>query len=464
MAVPAAPSRKVRVHSIRTSISALMLLLVSACARGTEPPTAPDPAAGPARLRTLVLMLDGVPFQLVDSLRAAGHFQQFGAPSQVVSSFPSLTGVAFGEVWHETPDGYEDRYFDAGENKIRGGVIEHVVRPGEDHGYHGAIDIQRGGLSAGLTYILPGPFAALELRSLRSSLLEQMQEDETVIAYLISTDALAHRAGREAVVQVLLQVDSIVMQVRRRAPGARVVLFSDHGNDLVPSRRVPIEDALRRSGYEPTRRLDSPEDVVLPRFGLVGSAFLYVAPESEASVSSALAAEEGVDLVIHEEDDGKVHVLSGRGDATIETDARGWIRYRTVSGDPLGLAAAADGMRRSGRADAEGFAPDSAWLEASLSTRYVDSIRRILNAMRTAVRNPASVIVSFEAGYHYGAPAADWLVDVTGTHGSLLTTSSLAFFMQTDGAAPRLLRGRDLRGYLPALESPLVTPSLVRTP
>ena len=102
----------------------------------------------------------------------------------------------------------------------------------------------------------------------------------------------------------------------------------------------------------------------------------------------------------------------------------------------------------TGIADATGAAPDSAWLEASERTPYLDALRRITIGMRTSVANPASVVVSFAPGYHFGDMAADRLVTVTGTHGSLRTSSSLAYFMSTAVAAPDLLRSDRLLPYL----------------
>lgn len=435
-------------------IRPLLLVASLAAASCAQPPARTNPAGaqGDVHLKKLVLMLDGVPFQLVDSLWTAGHFREFSAPSRVVSAFPSLTGVSFGEMWHERPDGYEHRWFDTEQNRIRGGLMEHVV-PTERPEYDRQIDIRANGLSAGLAYLLPGPFAAGELRGLRSALATQIRQDSIVIAYLVSTDALAHRAGREAVVQALLEVEGIIAEVRRRAPEAEILLFSDHGNDLVRSKRVDLEGALEAAGFNPSRRLSDSLDVVVPRFGLVGSAFLYVRPESEAAVAEALVGTDGVDLVIRREGDGRVHIASRRGDALLDRDGARF-RYHPVSGDPLGLAPAVERMRRTGALDSGGFASDSAWLQATMTTPYIDSLRRLLFATGPGVRHPASLIVSFEVGYHFGASTADALVNVTGTHGSLLTSSSLAFFMTTSGRPPALLRGADLIHWLPVPEPP----------
>ena len=80
--------------------------------------------------------------------------------------------------------------------------------------------------------------------------------------------------------------------------------------------------------------------------------------------------------------------------------------------------------------------------------RAIDALRRITVGMRTSVGNPASVVVSFAPGYHFGDVAAGLLVKVTGTHGSLRTTSSLAYFMSTAIVAPPLLRSDRVLPYL----------------
>jgi hypothetical protein len=94
------------------------------------------------------------------------------------------------------------------------------------------------------------------------------------------------------------------------------------------------------------------------------------------------------------------------------------------------------------------MASDSAWVRASMETPYIDALRRITVGMRSSVGNPASVVVSFAPGYHFGDVAAGLLVKVTGTHGSLRTTSSLAYFMSTGIVAPPLLRSDRVLPYL----------------
>ncbi|HEX7050295.1 MAG TPA: alkaline phosphatase family protein [Longimicrobiales bacterium] len=431
----------------------LAALVVSSAACGPVSP--PRPTAPPRPepvVRTLVLMLDGVPFEVMDSLRRAGLFREFRPPSRVISPFPALTRVAFGSIWHEPPSpGYEDRYFDLVENRVEGGLMDHLFVPAEHAGFQRHVEVRTGELAGGLAYLFPEPVARHELRELRTAVFGRAAYDTTIVAYVVSTDALAHRAGRDALSRFLTELDGLLGEFRSHfGPDFRIILFSDHGNELMPSRRIPLEEVLERAGFHIADRLERDDDVVIPGFGLVGSAFLYSMPAAEARLASALRAAPGVELVVFEDAVGRIHVWSRHGRAIIEGDPGGArMRYAPIEGDPLGLAPALARMQRAGVADARGFAPDSAWLRASLGTPYIDAVRRILVGMRGLVRHTASIVVSFAPGYHYGNRAADLVVDVTGTHGSLRTASALAFLMSTEGQTPAMLRSDQLLEYLP---------------
>jgi len=401
------------------------------------------------QFRHLVLMLDGVPYAIVDSLRAAGHFGEFHAPSKVVSPFPSLTGPAFSAVWGMEPrDGYEDLYYDAATHRMRGGLLEHTFKPREADDFHRLVDFQAGGLEGGLAYLFPQPIAESELRGLRRAVAKRALTDSVLVGYIVSTDALGHRAGRQALVDFILDLERWVDELRETSQSRiEVTLVSDHGNDLIPTKMVDLEAGVRAAGLRPGRKIDDPKSVVLPAFGLVGSAFLYGSPESEARLANVLRRLEGVDLTVFQDREGHVHVRSKRGDALI--DARGGrYRYTAEVGDPLELLPIVDSLRKHNELDRDGFASDTAWLARTVDTEFVDAPRRIVRALRDQVKNPASVIVSLEPGYHFGSAAADFLVNVTGTHGSLRTTSSLAFLMSTRIRAPAVLRSDEVSAYL----------------
>jgi hypothetical protein len=408
----------------------------------------PRPAEAPA-LRRLVIMLDGVPHQVMDSLWQAGRFHAFAEPSRMISPFPSLTGVAFRDIWR-TPvtNGYEDRYFDRDRNQVAGGFLDHVFNPDEHAGFQRLVDLKPGSFSAGLAYLVPKTMARHELNGLRRKLRERMMWDTLIVAYFVSTDAIAHRAPAE-LPGFLLEIEQLVTDVRAViGPQLDIVLFSDHGNDMLPSRRVALESELGDSGFHVSDEIDDPGDVVLPRFGLVGSAFAYTSPGRQAPLATVLRAVKGVDLVAFADSSGRAHVWTAGGRAVIESGPQHqWFRYLALEGDPLGLQPVVARLRASGEADATGAAPDSVWLRETVNTEFVDPLRRIVLGL-SAVRNPADVIISLAPGYHFGNENADLFVDVRGTHGSLRTTSSLAFVMGTHVRVPDPIRSTALQRFV----------------
>jgi hypothetical protein len=403
-----------------------------------------------AVLSNLVIMLDGVPFEIMDSLWQAGHFRAFLPPATLISPFPSLTDVGFRTIWDEPPGaGYEDRYFDPEANRMVGGVRE-MLRPASGAQYR-QVQMATGGLAEGVAYLSPQPIARADLRNLRKTLRNRAETDTTIAAYILSTDALAHRAGHQPLARFLLQLEAILDSARARyGPDLRISLLSDHGNDLIPTRRIPLERALREAGFRPTDRLQGPGDVVIPRFGLVSSAFLFTRPGIEPELARALEPLPGIDLIFFRTADSLIHIRSRRGHATVE-EKNGHFRYTPGTGDPLDLASALAQMQSDGSIDPDGFAHDTTWFHQTAESEYIDALRRIVHGMSGAVKHPANIIVSLEPGYHFGDPAADRIVSLTGTHGSLLTAASRAFFMSSHDSTPPVLRAEEVRAYLPKL-------------
>lgn len=442
-----------------TAAAVLAALVVATCGGGgraraalaaVPAPQGPEAEAG-ARTRGFVLMLDGVPYAVMDSLYRAGHFRGFASPSRLLSTFPSLTTLAFRDIWRETPTrGYEERYFDLGANELKGGAWDVLSGKESSEGFHRHVNVEGAPVVSGLAYAFPLKIAPIELSELRRGVLERLGRDSIVVAYSISTDAVAHAAGRGAQVDEVLRLEALVDEVRRRAPGIRVDLLSDHGNDFVPSHRIALDDELRRAGFRPSDRLRQPGDVVIPRFGLVGSIAVYAGDADRPRLARVLARATGVEFAVWDSA-GAVIVEGAAGRARVEADAAATrFRYTPETGDPLRLARAAAALRAAGELDATGFAADSSWLRETLATPYEDSLRRLVLSMRGSVLNPAAVLVSLAPGHHFGDPIGDAFTRMEGTHGSLRSAGSTGFLMSTIGPRPDFVRSDDALGFLPA--------------
>jgi hypothetical protein len=438
------PRDGIRRTTILCSIWVATLGIATACA--TSRPIRPSP--DPVTLRHLVVMLDGVPFPIVDSLWQAGHFRGFRAPSRMISTFPSITGIAFRDIWHEPyTAGYEDRYYDRDRRRLAGGLLDHVFAGGDERSFHDHVDVMADGVTAGLAYLVPMTTARSELASIKRAISDRLSTDSSIVSYIVSTDALAHMSARDDLVDYLLDIETALDEVRGAAgPDLQITVFSDHGNDRVPTTRVDLEEALETAGLSVTSRVREVDDVAIPRFGLVGSAFIYTHASAHERVARAVAFSEGVEFAVWRDGAGDIQVLGPGGHARIEEGPAG-LGYAPVEGDPLRLEPTMAAMRRSGSVDSHGRASADAWLAATLDGPFVDPLRRIAHGL-AAVQNPADVIVSLAPGYHFGDLAADHFVGMRGTHGSLRTSSSLAFVMSSHIAIPDPVRSDELASWV----------------
>ena len=82
------------------------------------------------RHRRLLLCLDGVPHKLIEHAKGRGLFDRFGAPTRLLSPFPTMTNVALSAMLGASPPaGYESLYFDRGAGELRGGIRKYLGRP-----------------------------------------------------------------------------------------------------------------------------------------------------------------------------------------------------------------------------------------------------------------------------------------------------------------------------------------------
>ena len=398
--------------------------------------------------RTLVVMLDAVPFGTVERLleaRAADDplFETFAAPRPLISSFPSSTSVAMVGLLEpfELPrsPGYEARFFDWNRRRVRGGGaisffrIEFAWREFFDWSRKGVVRSALGGLR---------PVAASVTR-IDNAVDAFMRSDQALyFVYLETTDLAAHLKGPGELDLVLERLDGALDRARAQYPDARfrTVILSDHGVDGDGSRlenALPaVREAVRAGGFRLRNRLRAPGEAVLTPFGLVSSFEAYAAKGDVAALSTALAGAPGVDLCVSRSESGaRVESEEGRARVERREDAEGvaW-RYVLESGDPLGYREIAEELSPRG-AEPE-FVADARWLEATASHLYPDALYRISRAF-DLVDNPASILCSLESGRMYGRSSTEWLARISGatvrwTHGALSRRATLGFLLTDD--------------------------------
>jgi len=432
-------------------------LAARAAAAGDEKSAAS--AVAPERARRLLLCLDGVPHEVVVAARSRGLFDNFRDPARLLSPFPTLTNVALAQMLGATPPpGYESLYFDREARELRGGVRKYIGRRTPDKvpsSYMDELDYQEPLPFEFLIYVATERVWRADMRRFRERFLAA-GPDRDFFGFLKATDGLLHIGGPARLGVALESLDRLLQGLQGECGSeTEIVLFSDHGMNLVENRRVHLQTHLRRGGYEVVSRMRpgrGRRNVAAPAFGLCGYVALYCGDETDpAELAPALADLEGVDFSVYRE--GGAAALSGpRGRARIEREERGgraYYCYRQLDGDPLMLGPVARALAAEGAAGADGFAPDDVWLARTAGHTYPDALANIHGSLFTPrVGHTADVLVSLADGYYYGASSFSRFTRLLATHGNALAPSTNAFLMSTHRDFPAHVRATEARPHL----------------
>ena len=437
-------------------VSVMLCVFLVAASRPAV--SAAEQEGGPGAARHVIICVDGVGFSTIQKMRAEGRFKSFGEPSRMISPFPTLTNLAMTDILEpagasETP-GYEDNYFDAGANKLRGGVFDRLRGDRFVKGtFRELFDYHPSAIKSGLGYAAPPVSTYFEALSDLVRLRQKAKKARgpVFLGYTGATDSLAHLGGEAMLRDFLSKLDESITDIIRESRGpVTVTVFSDHGNHFRKYRRTDLKGPLRRAGFKFGKNLKAESSVVFPQFGLIGCALLFTKEENERRLAETASKVKGVEFVSFEKQ-GVVHVLDRDGEATIERRGERF-RYQISSGDPLKLKQVLDDLTKRGKADAEGFASDADWFDATREHQMPDAVRRVFDGTRGEVGNPANVIVSFEDGYYSGSNTLDLFAFLKATHGNLGREQSFGFLMSTkERSLPSFIRAADV---WPSIGSP----------
>lgn len=377
----------------------------------------------------LVLALDGVPYDLISELYDEGFFAGFHKPGRLVSTFPSLTRPAFSRMLiGGKPFGYERLYFDRQENRVKGfHLAQKIFTTSKEHlDYHPKLHFL--GFPGYIAYVFPDKFTQTAMEAFKQRLLA-FQGNE-FIAYMGLTDAIAHVGGRTAQKEFLKQTSDLLQEVRNELGASLdIVVFSDHGNNMVQNNHVDLAQILVENGYQDGSALEAPEDFVLVRNGFVSVAALYTDPDNAREIATLFSNLEGVDFSVYM-DRQSIMVNGSSGIARIDRKGERYL-YTALDGDPLKLGGTIQSLRQHGKSDKQGFVHGNDWWHATKDHVYPDPLHRIWQGLHDLVEHPATLLVSFKDGYAFG-PAIFQQQIVSGregTHGALLANHSNGFFM-----------------------------------
>jgi len=387
------------------------------------------------RPRRLLLCLDGVPHKLIEQAKSRGLFNSFGAPSRLLSPFPTMTNVALSAMLGATPPaGYESLYFDRAAGELRGGIRKYLGRRTPDKipsSYMDDLDYQEPLPFEFLIYVAPEKVWRADMQRFRER-FRTAPQNRDYFAFLKATDGLLHAQGPDRLAVALESLDKILREIQEYCgEDTEIVMFSDHGMNLEENRRVDLSSTLQRRDFR----------VTIPAFGLCSYAAIYCHDTDRIpEVARASAEVTGIDFAIYK-DAADVVLESERGRARIEYQpATESYRYAIVNGDPLEL---------KGHADT--FTTEALWFERTAGHRYPNALPNIYKSLFTPrVKHTADVLLSLKDGYYYGWTPFGRFVRLAATHGNALQASSNAFLMSTHRQFPQFVRADDAKPLLRA--------------
>ncbi len=391
--------------------------------------------------RHLVIILDSVPILMAEEAWRHGRLRYFAPPTKVISPFPVMTDPALTEFFGVAPcPGTESEYFDG--RRLTAGYV--VYAEGGNTPWRASVDYRLQPILHSFAYLSHRPWFDHELGRIQRLFMERYGRGEPLtVAYVVGTSALGARQGRNGHADALVQVDRLCRTLVHATRGrVRITLLSDHGHNLMVSRRLRLGHQLEQLGYRVRSSLERRGDVVLPEFGMVTCAVLHT--HEPARVAGDAVSVEGVELAVHRDGANALAVLSKAGRARIVHCPEGF-RYDPQVGDPLQLRAILERLRQEGRVGPEGVVDDRVLFEATADHLYPDAVARLWRAFHGLLEHTPDVFLSIEDGWHAGSPVQSTLVCLQAAHGSLRAPSSTGMSMTMAGPLPPMTRMIDLR-------------------
>jgi hypothetical protein len=391
-----------------------------------------------------MIVLDGVPFELVEQLYREGHFRLFYPPARVICCFPSMTDLALAELFHVGRcRAYQALHFDRTANRLSSGGLTYLRATNSP--WVDKMNYRCSFWWDAKAYLDPRAVFQHELRGMRDT-LRSVHEGEAY-AYSVGTAGLGTRGGRDAILEYLRTVDRLCERiVYERRGNVKLTLTADHGHNLVQNWRVSFRKVLADGGYRQTKSLNDPRDVVPIAYGLVTYAAFFT--RDPAGVADCLLRHEDVEFACYPSDGGII-VRDQTGQARIAKGRTGFT-YDSRHGDPLKLAAIVEQLRRDGDVSADGEIDETALFQATVDHYYPDPLARIWAAFHELVEEPPDLIVNLRDGACHGSRFFHAMIrTVDSTHGSLNRMNSTTFALTMLSELPPAMRSRDL---LPVLE------------
>ena len=413
----------------------------------------------PKEIQHVFIFLDGVPYKLFAELYDEGHFRLFHRPARFIGPFPTLTDVSFNNIFGVSGMScYESIIFNRTTNEVHNGTGLYLA--GHNELWASRLDYRQALWMDGVSYMLPGWASRREFNRMfarASQTLQDKLDQQNVLIYSISTDALCHMESWQRAREMMIELDRYIEQLMFEREGRLgVIMMTDHGNNFAGEcRKAPIDEALdaTRLTIIRDRGFRRAGEVLVPRYGLISLVRAYCQNTCDRdAVVGALSHCEGVEQVMWRDGD-TVHVIApaiSPGAARIchragAEPGREFFSYQIDGGDPLKLGALLAGLKiyRFEGDDADWY--DAAeLLTATADHDWPDPLWRTWHGLNDQTAVAPDVAASLAVGWYYGAPGLDAFAPLRGTHGGLSKADSVTFFVSTMFAPPPIMRTTDV--------------------
>jgi len=386
----------------------------------------------------LIILLDSIPYQCVADKYLAGHFKWFPPPQKVIAPFPSLTDVVYNRLLHVPPRaGTNNHFYDHRSNDMSSSYWDQMN--GGKQPWQLYLDYSTSFINMGLGFMEPRKIFGEELGRIKQAF--DQNPNRLTMVYDSSSAGMVCKFGRQGANECLDKVERLCLQLLWERQGAiKISIMADHGHNLMKSKFISLQKILRDAGFTVGNKIESKTDIVIDTEGLVTYVGIHTLDPSV--VADILLKLPQTELALYMQGE-RVIVRNASGAAAIEKK-RGKLRYVPIDCDVLGYQPVIDTLKKSGKIDAQGFATDEVWFEATVDHEFPDAPPQIWEAFHGIVVCMPDLMVTLQDGYHNGFTLFESFIDMASTHGGLNQINTATFLLSMTGLANRPLRTCDV--------------------
>ena len=419
----------------------------------------------PKQPTELILATDGISLFEMQNARRHGLFKDFHPPTAMVSTFPSMSDIAWADIFDTPPPpGVNQLHFNPLQNRTIGTVLSDL---NSQRDFEQRFQVSHADpIHHTRAYIDYAETARQELRAIERSFLRAKGKGP-FFAYTPTSDVFMHSSFES--LAYLRELDQYLTNLQKKylektGRALRLTMLSDHGNNRDNGKTFDVQKLVADAGYNVTFSLRGNRDVVNPKVGVINYGALFIRPKFRKDLAELMARQDGVDLVVYRDNSFRIFVLKA-ADAKAPLEIaeivgnKQYVQLINHIGDPLNYNELMQQMKQQKLLSESGMANYEEWFQASLGAQYPYAPVRIWRAYNgETMQFPPDIFLSLKSGWSVINPVISRLRKVEemhgGTHGSLARDETIGYLMSNhtpSTALPsHLVRERFIKAQLPS--------------